>query len=262
MIKSFPITAATLRIPAAWKVHWDHITAGRMVQPEIRFESLLCMTMAPDFVLDFGWYLRDEGIRFDLQINRGSFGENDVVFYEGWFSFAPALAALQFWLDRLTADETTRAADVELCAILQAIETRIRHFFIPPSGEEVEEPFSHYLRRLIRKEPASYWEAGSGDAAIQYRNRHGVVPSQLIFMFRDPHGFHIEFHTPGANVLRCIRPGKAKENPAIITTSLGGAPWDIPANQFVSRASAARIISAFIDEATGECPSVGIWDNS
>jgi hypothetical protein len=260
MIEPFLITAEALRIPSAWKVHWDHITAGRMIQPESRFESLLCLSLPSDFVLDFGWSLRDEAVFFTLQINSRHFGESDVVFFEGWFSFEPALAALQFWLDRLTADEKTRSEDVELCAILSAIESRIRHFFIPPSGEEVEEPFSHYLRRLIRKEPASWWEAGSGDASIQYRNRQGVVLSQLIFMFRDPYGFHIEFHTPEGNVLRCIQSGTTRKNPAIITTSLGGAPWDIPANQFVSRAAAARIISAFIDDATGGCPSVGIWD--
>jgi hypothetical protein len=259
MIKPFPASAASLRIPPGWKVHWDHISSGRIIYPEIRFESLLCLTLPPDFVLDFGWYLRDEGVLFTLQINSRHFGESDVVFYEGWFVFAPALAALQFWLDRLTADEKTRDSDIELCAILAQIESRICHFFIPPSGEKEKEPMPRYLRRLIRKEPASWWEAGSGDAAIQYRNRQGVVLSQLIFMFRDPHGFHIEFHTSTANVLRCIRPAKTKKAPAIITTSLGGAPWDIPANQFVSRTAAAHVISAFIDEATGQCPSVGMW---
>jgi hypothetical protein len=262
MIEPFPISAPELRIPPAWKVNWDHISAGRMIHPEIRFESLLCLSLAPDFVLDFGWNLQDEGVRFSLQINSRHFGESDVVFYEGWLSFEPALEALQFWLIRLTAEESIRTEDAELCAILSKIALRIRHYFIPPSGEEVEEPFAHYLRRLIRKQPESWWVAGSGDAAIQFRNRDGVVLSQLIFMFRKPHGFHIEFHTPGANVSRCIQAGKTRQTSATITTSLGGAPWDVPANQFVSRAAAARIISAFIDEATGECPSVGIWDDS
>jgi hypothetical protein len=177
-------------------------------------------------------------------------------------SFEPALAALQFWLNRLTADEAVRAADVELCDILARIESRIRHYFIPPSGEEIEEPYAKPLTRWLRKQPASWWESGSGDAAIQFRNRDGVVLSQLIFMFRAPHGFHIEFHSPRANVSRCIQSGKTRQKSAVITTSLGGAPWDIPSNQFVSRAAAARIISAFIDEATGELPNVGMWDDS
>jgi hypothetical protein len=262
MIEPFPISASALRIPPAWKVNWNHISNGRIVCPELRFESLLCLSLQPDFVLDFGWYLRDEGILFILQINRGHFGKDDVVFYERWPSFEPALAALQFWLDRLTAEESIRAEDAELCAILSKIESRVRHYFIPPSGEEVEEPFAPYLRRLIRKEPASWWEAGSGDAAIQFRNRDGVVLSQLIFMFREPHGFHIEFHSPRATVSRSIQSGKTRQKSTVITTTLCGAPWDIAANQFVSRVAAARIISAFIDEATGECPSVGIWDNS
>jgi hypothetical protein len=261
MIEPFPISAALFRIPPTWKVHWDHISAGRMIQPDIRFESLLCLSLAPDFVLDFGWRLRDEGVLFTLQVNSRHFGESDVVFFEGWRVFEQALAALQFWLDRLTADEKTRSADVELCTILAQIESRVRHYFIPPSGVEAEEPFSHYVCSLIRKAPASWWEAGSGDAAIQYRNRRGLVQSQLIFMFREPHGFHIKFHTPGATVLRCIRSGQAKQTPAIITTSLDSAHWDIPANQFVSRAATARIVSAFIDEATGACPTVGTWND-
>jgi hypothetical protein len=80
MVTPFAIPAAQFRIPNGWTVNWDHVSQGRMIYPELRFESLLCLSLAPDFVLDFGWCLRDEGIRFDLQINRGHFGLSDVVF--------------------------------------------------------------------------------------------------------------------------------------------------------------------------------------
>jgi hypothetical protein len=230
-----------------------------MIHPEIRFESLLCLSLAPDFVLDFGWQIRDEGVRFSLQINRGHFGLSDVVFYGDWLAFEPAISTLQSWLNRLTADQTMKAADIDLQDRLAVIETRIRHFFIPPSGEEMEELFSRYVRRLIVRETSAYWESGSGDAAVQFRNRYGVVQSQLIFAVRDPHGVHIEYHHPNHPVLYCVAARKGKKNDACVETKLGGAPWDIPAAQFVSRRSAARIISAFIDENTGQCPGTGSW---
>jgi hypothetical protein len=254
MIVNPQLVPSMVRIPAAWKVHWDHLSHGRTIYPELRFESLLCLSLAPDFVLDFGWYLRDqengeEGIRFDLQINRGHFGLSDVVFYQGWFSLESAIQHLQLWLDRLTADEASQMSDTDLQLRLAAIETRIRHFYVPPAGEQIEEPYSKYLRRLIKNEPASYWLAGSGDAAIQYRNRNGVVQSQLIFLFREPHGFHLEWHPAESTV--------ATED--VVSINLGGAPWDLLSNEFVSRTMAARVVSAFIEEGNGDCPGVGKW---
>jgi hypothetical protein len=259
MVVQFAIPAAQFRIPNGWKVNWDHVSQGRMLHPEIRFESLLCLSLAPDFVLDFGWCLRDEGFRFDLQINRGHFGLSDVVFYEGWYSVDPAIETLQLWLDRLTADSSAQAVDHDLQIRLASIERRIRHYYIPPAGEAVEEPLVRFLRRLILKEPASYWEAGSGDAAIHYRNRYGVVLSQLIFMLREPHGVHLEFHGPEGPALRCVRKGRNSRSTQVVSTVLGGAPWDLPANQFVSRRTAAQIVAAFITEGTGDHPGTGLW---
>jgi hypothetical protein len=103
MVTPYPISAATLRIPQGWKINWDHISQGRVIYPDLRFESLLYLSLSPDFVLDIGWNVRDEGISFYLQIYRGHFGVSDVVFYQGWFAFEPAHAAFQLWLDRLTA---------------------------------------------------------------------------------------------------------------------------------------------------------------
>lgn len=259
MIVPFAVSGATLIIPEAWKVNWDHISAGRTILPELRFESLLCLSLAPDFVLDFGWCLRDEGVRFTLQINRGHFGMSDVVVFEDETLFKSSLASLQQWLDRLAAPSAEQAKDADLQSRLSVIEARLRHYFVPPSGEEVEEPFARYLRRLIMKEPAAYWESGSGDAAIMYRNRHGIVQSQLIFMFRDPHGFHTQYHWPSGPVMINHKSRHSTKPPAIVETELGGAPWDLPADQFVSRWMAARIITAFIDQASTGCPTVGNW---
>jgi hypothetical protein len=259
MVIAFTIPAAQFRIPAGWKINWDHISQGRKIHPEIKFESLLCLSLAPDFVLDFGWCLRDEGIRFDLQINRGHFGLSDVLFYEGWYSVQPAIQNLQLWLDRLTADSSAQSVDHDLQVRLAAIEKRLRHYYIPPSGEALEEPFVRYLSCLILKEPASYWEAGSGDAAIHFRNRHGVVKSQLIFMLREPHGVHLEYHGPQDLVLRCVRQGRNSRSTQSVNIVLGGAPWSLPVNQFVSRRIAARIVSAFVIGGTGFCPSTGSW---
>jgi hypothetical protein len=174
-------------------------------------------------------------------------------------SVDPAIETLQLWLDRLTEDSSAQAVDHDLQIRLASIEKRIRHYYIPPAGEALEEPLIPYLRRLILKEPASYWEAGSGDAAIHYRNRYGVVLSQLIFMLRESHGVHLQFHGPEGPALRCVRRGRNSQTLQMISTMLGGEHWDLPANQFVSRRTAARIVTDFINAGTGVCPSTGRW---
>ena len=263
MKSAFEIAPGLLRIPPGWKVNWDHLSGGRSIYPEIQFESLLCLSFEPDFVLDYGWCVRDngsgdEGIRFDLQINRGHFGLSDVLFYEGWFAFEPALKSLQNWLDRLAADRPTQILDTELQQRIAIIEARVRHFYVPPAGEQVDEPFAKYLRHIIKNEPESYWLAGSADAAIQYRVRSRIVQSQLIFLYREPHGFHIEWHPSESLALR-LTTGKPVAPDDIVSVTLGGAPWDLPSNEFVSRNMAARVISAFVEEGNGHCPSIGKW---
>jgi hypothetical protein len=99
------IAAAGFWIPSAWTIHWDHLSAGRTIYPELSFESLLCLTLPPETVLDFGWVLRDDGVRFVLQINRGHFGLGDVICFEEWSEASPAIVALQSWLVRLTAND-------------------------------------------------------------------------------------------------------------------------------------------------------------
>ncbi len=121
MIAPFPIKAGALRIPKDWEVNWDHLSDGRIIHPELGFESLLCLSLAPDFVLDFGWGLREEGGRYMLQINRGHFGQSDVVVYEAWFAFELAVRTLQLWLDRLTADAASQMADTNLQERLAAV---------------------------------------------------------------------------------------------------------------------------------------------
>jgi hypothetical protein len=97
--KTIPV--GSILIPTAWTIHWDHLSAGHIIHPELRFESLLCLTMPPDYVLDFGWAMRDDGLRFSLQINHGHFGEGNIVCFEERPDFGSAVAALQSWLDAL-----------------------------------------------------------------------------------------------------------------------------------------------------------------
>jgi hypothetical protein len=109
-METFDLNAKPLNIPTAWKVSWNHLE-NRRIHPELTFESLLCLTMKPDYVLDFGWHLRDDCISYDLQINRGHFALCDVVASESFKSIDCAISRLQDWLDRLTVDEVKRAKD-------------------------------------------------------------------------------------------------------------------------------------------------------
>jgi hypothetical protein len=149
MVTPYPISAATLPIPQGWKINWDHISQGRMIYPDLRFESQLCLSLWPNFVLDFGWNVRDEGIRFDLQINRGHFGVSDMVFYQGWFAFEPAIAAFQLWLDRLTSLEDTQAGDTNLEVRLDVIEKRLcPSLILSPSGGVRDDATTHQQATL------------------------------------------------------------------------------------------------------------------
>jgi hypothetical protein len=240
MIDPFKITLSPPRIPAAWKENWN-IFADRTIYPEIKFESLICLSMAPDFVLDFGWTTRAESITYSLQINRGHFGWSDVVFFSEFQSLEDAVATLQYWVDRLAASEESKLADQDLQDKLTAIDKKLRCFFVPPSGEDVDEILSGYMRKLILYKPSSWWQQGSKDASLQFRYRTGQVQSQLIFLQREGLGFHIEYHAPGEAVMHNISRSRRKITLPDVTITHGGAPWQLPANRFVTAKVAAKI---------------------
>jgi hypothetical protein len=256
----FDLNAKLIHIPPAWKANWNHLE-NRRVYPDLNFESLLCLSLPPDFVLDFGWYLRDDHISYDLQINRGHFGLSDVVVFESFKSIDEAISELQNWLDRLAASELAKASDQDLQQRLNAIETRLRCYFVPPDGENINEILPAYMRKLILKQPSSLWQKGSADAALQYRFRTGVVHSQLIFLQREPYGFHIEYHGPNMPVMRCVG-GRKIRNKIGVEIILGGAPWTLPLNSFVSPQMAAKVTADFIAQGCGELPKVGHWEST
>jgi hypothetical protein len=258
MIKPFKISVPPPRIPATWKENWN-IFADRTIYPDIQFESMMCLSMAPDFVLDFGWALRDEGIAYSMQINRGHFGWSDVVFFGTFLSLEKAVATLQYWLDRLAADEVTKLADKDLQEKLAAIDKKLRCYFVSPSGEDVDEILSSYMRKLILQKPSSWWQQGSKDASLQYRYLTGEVQSQLIFLQREGLGFNIEYHAPSEAVMHNISREKAKAKLPDVTITHGGAPWQLPANRFVTSHVAAIIICEFIEAGAGALPLRGNW---
>jgi hypothetical protein len=247
------------QIPPQWQVRWNQFEYHKIdPDPVLRFESLICLTLPPDFILDFGWYARDEGIRYDLQINRGHFGWDDVVVYESSYDRGAAIQMLQSWLDRLVASPAVQAADADLQSRLIRIEQRLHCVFIPPSGELIEEPLPNYLRRLILRSPSAWWESGSGDAALRYENRYGVNHGQLIFLLRDPHGVHIQYHPIAGDVMYCRgRPKPPADREIVIC--LGGAPLNLTGDRFIARSTAAQVLTAFIREATGDRPAIGTW---
>jgi hypothetical protein len=258
MIEPFKISVPPPRIPATWKENWN-IFAGRTIYPEIQFESLLCLSLAPDFVLDFGWALRGESITYSLQINRGHFGWSDVVFFGTFLSLEDSVTTLQYWVDRLAVDDEKKLADQDLQDRLSAIDKKLRCYFVPPSGEGVNEILSRYMRKLILHKSLSWWQQGSKDAALQYRFRTGEVQSQLIFLQRDGLGFHIEYHAPSETVMHNFSRSKAKAFSPDVTITHGGAPWQLPANRFVTPHMAAVITCEFIDAGGGALPTRGKW---
>jgi hypothetical protein len=260
MMQPFDLKAKPVLVPAAWKTNWNYLE-NRRIHPELNFESLLCLSLAPDFVLDFGWHLSNDHVSYDLQINVGHFGRSDVVYFESFRSIEIAVSSLQNWLDRLAVDDEVKAKDADLQQRLAAIEAKLKCYFIPPDGECIEEILPQYMRKLIVQQASSWWQQGSADASLQYRYRTGVVHSQLIFLQRNPHGFHIEYHAPNSAVMRCISPHKKNATLSEVEIILGGAPWTLSANHFVSPHMAANITSEFIKQGSGQLPTIGQWES-
>jgi hypothetical protein len=256
--QSFQIKLSAPTVPMVWKTHWN-LLAGHVIYPELRFESLLCLSLEPDFVLDFGWSMKPEGITYALQINRGHFGLSDVVYFGAFLRRDEAFTCLQDWLDRMAADEATQLADADLQSRLLAIDQKLRCYFVPPAGDSIEEVLSSHVRKLILRKSPEFWLQGSRDAALQFKNRQGQILSQLIFLQRPSLGFYLEYHAGDGPVLHNISHIKAKMQEPDVTITLGGAPWDLPANRFVSAHVTALITSEFIDSGTGGLPQRGRW---
>jgi hypothetical protein len=87
-----------------------------------------------------------------------------VVFFGSFLSLEGAVATLQYWLDRIAASEQTKLADQDLQDKLTAIDKKLRCFFVPPSGEDIDEILFNYMRKLILYKPSS---GGSKDQRTQ-----------------------------------------------------------------------------------------------
>jgi hypothetical protein len=104
-----------------------------------------------------------------------------------------------------------------------------------------------------------WWQQGSRDAALQFKNRKGEVLSQLIFLQRPELGFYLEYHSRSGQVQHNISHLLAKADEPEVTITHGGAPWNLPANRFVTAHVAAKIAGEFIDAGTGALPKYGRW---
>jgi hypothetical protein len=135
----------------------------------------------------------------------------------------------------------------------------MKNILNPPTGRKIEHPQSSDVKSLILEQPSSYWEAGAGDASVMYVDDHERRVSEIIFLFRDPVGFYIQFFPEqGSNYIICNDPKDLQlENE--ITVTHGGAPLTLPLSYFVDRQTAAEVICAFIDNGDGGRPLDFNW---
>ena len=110
------------------------------------------------------------------------------------------------------------------------------------------------LIALVRKAGPSYWNVGSGDAALYYGPLDDNRKIQIYFVPR--HGFHLLYYGKGEAPVAAL-PSAPTPRPKWATIHVGGDPVRISTRQIVSRPQAEAILAHFATH--GEPPPDTEW---
>ena len=69
------------------------------------------------------------------------------------------------------------------------------NFFSPPDGSNLADPDPYFLEILIRYGESLFWNSGSGQASIEFKNDE--IESFITLTFDPEHGFQIEYKREG-----------------------------------------------------------------
>ena len=116
--------------------------------------------------------------------------------------------------------------------------------YYDPLGEEHRRYSISDLIALIRKAGTSYWNAGSGDAALYYGPVQDSRKIQIYFVPR--HGFHLVYFGGGEAPLGA-EPSTPPAHPKWATIHVGGDPVRISTRQCLGRDEAAKVLRHFAE---------------
>jgi hypothetical protein len=131
---------------------------------------------------------------------------------------------------------------IDICSLSRGDIKMASVSYCAPSGEAIENPSLEFLRELIFKERSDYWEIGSGDASLQYRD--GKRESIMALMFSPEHGFHLQ-HSQQMMPLEYFVPSSGDELKPITTVVVGAEPMKLPVAFFLSRELAWVAVEEF-----------------
>lgn len=113
--------------------------------------------------------------------------------------------------------------------------------FTSPSGTKQLNPSLTILRDLVLRGDESYWCVGSGDGSLEANLECGTATLSLIL--KEPYGFLLQFGMyDSTDDFVSIN---SSDFSSTVEASLGGNPWVVPANFFVSREKAWEAVEEF-----------------
>ena len=126
--------------------------------------------------------------------------------------------------------------------------------FYAPTGERMENPNPTYLRDRILNEGPDYWNTGSGDGGLDFRQGAGKTNLQLIF--DESYGFNLVYTQLDGRRFVSIGPGDYEH---VVSLYVGGNPVRLPSKFFVDKDLAWGAVAEFLR--TGGKSSKVTWAN-
>ena len=116
-----------------------------------------------------------------------------------------------------------------------------------PIGEPIENPKEEFIKDIFFNKDDKYWKQGSGDSCFEVEG----CEEWLIFFYDEPYGFFIMRHPD------YLVPIDNNREITTIEHIVGGEPMSIPTCSYVSRETAYKIVTEFIN--TKKVPEFIEW---
>jgi hypothetical protein len=114
-------------------------------------------------------------------------------------------------------------------------------FFSPADGDIIIDPGIDMLRILFLYVGEEFWNSGSGDSYIDFRD--GDIENRLEILFSDPHGFYLRYQSKGQDFHSLSK----LQNSETTIIYVGGNPLTFPVKLFLPREKAFEVITYFCE---------------
>lgn len=119
---------------------------------------------------------------------------------------------------------------------------KLTEFFSPADGDIIANPDLLVLKILFLYVGAEYWNSGSGDSYIQYKD--GRKTSRLEILFSEDLGFYLRYKTAGTDLHSINDDGDYSK---VVKVYVGGDPLILPVKFFIDREIALEAVKVFCE---------------